>query len=219
MSGQYEITRSINHQCPAIKVPGDLDKLASTSRIIVLKGATDAEAQMVCDALNRRTQTAPGATQPSAEPVAWYCRHSDGTVRLEKSLDDYQKAMGVWRPLVDQSPAGSTEAEPVAWFTEDHLADKSATTYNREVAERWKAKGWPVTPLYLHPSPADEAVRRDALNEAIAAIEKLWHDSPDCRRQCDYNEAWDIAINTLAAIAQRGESGNRRAQQPEVAHV
>ncbi len=41
--------------------------------------------------------------------------------------------------------------EAVAWHTDDHLADKSATTYDREVAERWRAKGWPVTPLhYTH---------------------------------------------------------------------
>ena len=40
------------------------------------------------------------------------------------------------------------EAEPVAWHTEDHLTDKSATTYDRYCAERWKQKGWPVTPLY-----------------------------------------------------------------------
>ena len=44
-------------------------------------------------------------------------------------------------------------AEPVAWHTEDHLTDKSATTYDPEIAKRWRAKGWPVTPLYTHPQP------------------------------------------------------------------
>ena len=43
-------------------------------------------------------------------------------------------------------------AEPVAWHTEDQLTDKSATTYDPEVAKRWRAKGWPVTPLYTHPA-------------------------------------------------------------------
>lgn len=38
--------------------------------------------------------------------------------------------------------------EPVAWYTDDHLTDKSATTYDKTVAERWRQKGWPVTPLY-----------------------------------------------------------------------
>ena len=43
------------------------------------------------------------------------------------------------------------EQEPVAWFTEDHREDKSATTYSKKMAERWKEKGWPVTPLYTAP--------------------------------------------------------------------
>lgn len=42
--------------------------------------------------------------------------------------------------------------QPYAWFTEDHLTDKSATTYERTVMERWKAKGWPVSPMYLSPA-------------------------------------------------------------------
>jgi hypothetical protein len=40
------------------------------------------------------------------------------------------------------------DQEPVAWFTEDYKDDKSATTYSKEMAKRWKEKGWPVTPLY-----------------------------------------------------------------------
>ena len=41
--------------------------------------------------------------------------------------------------------------EPVGWYTEDHLDDKSATTYSKELADRWVAKGWPVFPLYAAP--------------------------------------------------------------------
>lgn len=41
--------------------------------------------------------------------------------------------------------------EPGGWFTEDHREDKSATTYSKKMAERWKEKGWPVTPLYTTP--------------------------------------------------------------------
>ena len=44
--------------------------------------------------------------------------------------------------------------EPVAWFTEDHREDKSATTYSKKMAERWEEKGWPVTPLYTAPPAA-----------------------------------------------------------------
>ena len=36
----------------------------------------------------------------------------------------------------------------LAWRTEDHLTDKSATTYKAEVAVRWAEKGWPVDPLF-----------------------------------------------------------------------
>ena len=52
----------------------------------------------------------------------------------------------------DYKPAAAQEA--VAWFTDDHLSDKSATTYDASVAERWSAKGWPVTPLYAAPVAA-----------------------------------------------------------------
>lgn len=41
--------------------------------------------------------------------------------------------------------------EPIGWYTEDHLDDKSATTYSWTVAERWVEKGWPVSPLYAAP--------------------------------------------------------------------
>lgn len=48
--------------------------------------------------------------------------------------------------------------EAVGWFTDDYLTDKSATTYDPLVAERWRNKGWPVTALYAAPvtaAPAD----------------------------------------------------------------
>jgi len=41
--------------------------------------------------------------------------------------------------------------EPIGWYTEDHLTDRSATTYDLTIAERWRAKGWPVYPLYGAP--------------------------------------------------------------------
>lgn len=43
-------------------------------------------------------------------------------------------------------------AQPVAWFTDDAETDKSATTYSEQVAERWRSKNWPVTPLFTHPA-------------------------------------------------------------------
>lgn len=50
------------------------------------------------------------------------------------------------------------ERQAIGWFTDDHLTDKSATTYDAATAERWKAKGWPVSPLYTFP-PALTATR------------------------------------------------------------
>jgi hypothetical protein len=47
--------------------------------------------------------------------------------------------------------AALREQVPVAWFTEDHLTDKSATTYSHVVAVRWEVKGWPVSELYAAP--------------------------------------------------------------------
>ena len=44
--------------------------------------------------------------------------------------------------------------EPVAWYTDDHLTDRSATTYSKDMVYRWQCKGWPVTPLYTTPPAA-----------------------------------------------------------------
>lgn len=53
--------------------------------------------------------------------------------------------------------------QPKAWFTEDHLADKSSTTYDKSVADRWTEKGWPVSELY----------GREAVLALIAEVERL----------------------------------------------
>lgn len=58
------------------------------------------------------------------------------------------------------------ELKPIGLFTDDHLADKSATTYDAEVADRWRQKGWQVTPLYA--IPADQVlVPRELLEAAL----------------------------------------------------
>jgi hypothetical protein len=75
-----------------------------------------------------------------------------------EALEDVQEAYGnhsEWfKQRVDALRAAIEQAEkqgPVAWFTEDHREDKSATTYSKKMSERWKEKGWPVTPLYTAP--------------------------------------------------------------------
>ncbi|KRG43191.1 hypothetical protein ARC78_07440 [Stenotrophomonas pictorum JCM 9942] len=56
--------------------------------------------------------------------------------------------------------------EAAAWFTDDHLTDRSATTFDPVVAERWRNKGWPVTKLYAAPvaaAPAMESIGKRKL--------------------------------------------------------
>ncbi len=56
--------------------------------------------------------------------------------------------------LVGRLATRQLVGEPIGWFTDDHLTDRSATTYDRTVADRWRAKGWPVSPLYAAPAQA-----------------------------------------------------------------
>lgn len=58
-----------------------------------------------------------------------------------------------------------TEQDPVAWFTEDHLTDRSATTYDPAVRARWEYKGWPVSPLYAHPCVSPTSHKHDCVSE------------------------------------------------------
>lgn len=70
--------------------------------------------------------------------------------------------------------------EAVAWYTEDHLTDKSATTWNNDVAERWRAKGWPVGNLYTTPQPGpDVRALVEALEECAASL--AWNCLGECR--------------------------------------
>lgn len=61
--------------------------------------------------------------------------------------------------------------EPIAWHTDDHLTDKSATTYDRDVAERWEVKGWPVAPLYGRAATCTRCAERSS--ETTAALDLL----------------------------------------------
>ena len=51
-------------------------------------------------------------------------------------------------------PAGGEAVAPFGWYTDDHDIDRSATTYDPVIADRWRAKGWPVYPLYTAPQAA-----------------------------------------------------------------
>ena len=82
------------------------------------------------------TNTIPNVPRELLERVTKYC----------VSAPDAIKARNEVRAILSApSPAGVDGLEVIGWYTEDHLDDKSATTYSREVADRWLAKGWPVT--------------------------------------------------------------------------
>lgn len=89
--------------------------------------------------------------------------------------------------------------EPVAWHTEDHLTDKSATTYDPVVAKRWLAKGWPVSPLFQAPQPAESVkVPSDAEILALAASEHLGHFDKHGKLETCWSQPCDIDDEVLA---------------------
>lgn len=95
--------------------------------------------------------------------------------------------------------------EAVAWYTEDHLTDKSATTWSNDVAERWRAKGWPVGNLYTSPQPSPD-VR--ALVEALEDIANDYADRFDMDSPSTNPGMKIVVENARAALA-----AHRQAQQ------
>jgi hypothetical protein len=79
---------------------------------------------------------------------------------------------GLARQLLESAAERLTverQDDPVGWFTDDHVDDKSATTYTLAVAERWRSKGWPVTPLFTR-SDAGEVERLNTVVEQQASL-------------------------------------------------
>lgn len=91
------------------------------------------------------------AEQPA--PVA--CTSCDGSGEYIDAIGDWRGYCSCLAGVVAKNR--TYPAAPVAWFTEDHLTDKSATTWDSSVAERWREKGWPVGELFgrigLEPKP------------------------------------------------------------------
>lgn len=79
------------------------------------------------------------------------CQTCDGTGDVHRSDGEW---LGECHCVKTEQGA---RQEAVAWYTEDHLTDKSATTWSKDVAERWRAKGWPVGNLYTTPQPGPDA--------------------------------------------------------------
>ena len=63
------------------------------------------------------------------------------------------KAGVEWQRSQEQAELAALKAqEPIGWYTDDNLTDKSATTYDWAIAERWDEKGWQLWPLYAAPA-------------------------------------------------------------------
>ena len=105
---------------------------------------------------------APQPVAPKAECTnsdSWNCKYCNKTKECEALKDPRNFAA----PNAEQPPV----QEPFGWYTEDHLTDKSATTYDKSVADRWRAKGWPVHPLYKTPQPASDDALMSAVEDVI----------------------------------------------------
>lgn len=97
----------------------------------------------------------------------------------------------IWHAMTYAAPV---QGEAVAWYTEDQLDDKSATTWSKEVAERWKAKGWPVSPLYTTPPQPAEV---GELVEALRKIDR--HNDNPARFDAEIDEIIRAALATAGA--------------------
>lgn len=57
IAGEFVLTRSVIHDCPAIKLPQNfVQQLGNTAQIVVLKGATDEIANFIVSACNQKAE-------------------------------------------------------------------------------------------------------------------------------------------------------------------
>ena len=98
------------------------------------------------------------------------------------------------------------EQEPIGWYTEDHLDDKSATTYSKELADRWVAKGWPVFPLYAAPvseAKAQGVVQWPEADEIMQMAFEEGQPADDASGYCFELEEFDLFIERLMSEVAR----------------
>jgi hypothetical protein len=104
-------------------------------------------------------------TQTEAERLAeWLERRQMMMLQDRQAAAELRRLHEVNQELLDEvarlkalAEQPAQQEQPYGWHTEDHLTDRSATTYSKDVADRWQSKGWPVTPFYTTPpAPAQE---------------------------------------------------------------
>lgn len=89
-SNDYELGKSIIHECPALKMPQTLtEKVGATRRIIALKGATDEDARLILAALVSPTHKQAAPPQPIAPlpPAALAAARAFGAGLDSQSLE------------------------------------------------------------------------------------------------------------------------------------
>ncbi|HEP1207000.1 TPA: hypothetical protein ACGCHN_001712 [Stenotrophomonas maltophilia] len=135
-------------------------------------------------------QPSPGGQGDAVtdEMVDAACRAYYDTAEDAVAVDHACMEAALRAALAARQPVG----EPIGWYTDDHLTDRSATTYDRAVADRWRAKGWPVSPLYAAPPAQQPAqVYLDGLDRALG-------EAIDQRDR--YHEVADDLAGHIAAI-------------------
>jgi hypothetical protein len=103
---------------------------------------------------------------------------------------DFEEHAAIYNELnaALRAALAAPQQEPFGWFTDDHLTDKSATTYSKEVADRWVNKGWDVTPFYLHPAP-----QQFVLPERKTKIDPNW-------KPPTYADGWNTCLDVIERL-------------------
>lgn len=123
----FELTRSIIHGCPALRLPQSfVDRLGMTAQIVALKGATPEIAQYVVDACNRavasdvadplRTVTGDGAGELPELPAPIHYEHREPR---ERYTADQMRAYA--RAAVAQALKGQAAKPGAAALTDERL--------------------------------------------------------------------------------------------------
>ena len=102
------------------------------------------------------------------------------SVMVPATDDQLSMAITCWnRRVVPAVPAVANQ-EPAAWFTDDYATDKSATTYDPAIAELWRAKGWPVSPLYTAPRANQPSPTSATRWPEKGLLRRMRHTGPTC---------------------------------------
>lgn len=114
----------------------------------------------------------------------------------------------------DASPPASVSAvlpEPFAWYTEDYLTDKSATTYDVGVSVMWAVKGWPVTPLYASPPAPVAADEARAFAKGFNTLETVDGKYKIVMQFAGHDDAWEAytALSKMTACLDKVKELNQ----------